>query len=93
MATLYEYYLKDFSRLLSTHLDWTLNNPDDGNMNVTVKVHLDFDSNIFFLSFFLPRVTNEISIFNFLRRKFIKKKRYHKFFAIPFLFKLFIFRS
>lgn len=51
MATLYEYYLKDFSRLLSTHLDWTLNNPDDGNMNVTVKVHLDFDSNIFFLPF------------------------------------------
>ncbi|MBR2649810.1 MAG: toll/interleukin-1 receptor domain-containing protein [Sediminibacterium sp.] len=69
MATLYEYYLKDFSRLLSTHLDWTLNNPDDGNMNVTVKVHLDFDSNIFFLSFFLPRVTNEISIFNFLISK------------------------
>jgi hypothetical protein len=66
MATLNEYYLKDFSRLLSSHTEWTLQSPTAGNLSVTTKVHLDFDSNTFFLSFFIPKTENEVGVFNLL---------------------------
>lgn len=69
MASLHEYYLKDFSRLLSTHVDWILYSPTAGNMKVTAKVHLDFDSNTFFISFFVPKTDSEISVFNLLLSK------------------------
>jgi len=69
MATLHEYYLKDFSRLLSTHADWALHSPTSGNLMVTAKVHLDFDSNTFFISFYVPKTESEISIFNLLLSK------------------------
>ncbi len=69
MATLNEYYLKDFSRLLSSHTEWTLQSPTNGNLTVTTKVHLDFDSNTFFLSFFVPKIENEVGVFNLLLTK------------------------
>ncbi|WP_299291929.1 toll/interleukin-1 receptor domain-containing protein [uncultured Mucilaginibacter sp.] len=69
MATLKEYYLKDFSRLLSTHIEWTLRSPTQEDMSVTVKTHLDFDSNVFFVSFYVPETKSEISIFNLLLSK------------------------
>lgn len=69
MATLHEYYLKDFSRLLSTHSDWTLNSTTKGNFVVTAKVHLDFDSNTFFISFYIPQLESEVSVFNLLLSK------------------------
>src|SRR5688572_5910937 len=69
MATLHEYYLKDFSRLLSAHADWTLTSPTKVNITVTAKVHLDFDSNTFFISFYVPTTESEISVFNLLLSK------------------------
>ena len=69
MATLHEYYLKDFSRLLSTHADWTLHSPTNGDFTVIAKVHLDFDSNTFFISFYVPKTESEIPIFNLLLSK------------------------
>lgn len=69
MATLHEYYLKDFSRLLSSHVDWTLRSQTKGNMTVTAKVHFDFDSNTFFISFYVPKTESEVSVFNLLLSK------------------------
>ena len=40
MTTLHEYYLKDFSRLLSGQEEWKANSPSEGDMNITAKVHL-----------------------------------------------------
>src|SRR4051794_944381 len=69
MATLHEYYLKDFSRILSSHTEWTLHSPTEGDMSVTAKVHLDFDSNTFFLSFYVPKTKSELNVFNSLLSK------------------------
>ena len=66
MATLNEYYLKDFSSLPSTHTEWTFKSPTAGNLTITTKVHLDFNSNTFFLSFFVPKTNNEVGVFNLL---------------------------
>ena len=66
MATLKEYYLKDFSRLLSTHKDWKIKDNLGLETTITAKVHFDFDSNTTFISFFSPKVDNEISLFTSL---------------------------
>jgi len=75
MATLNEYYLKDFSILLSTHTQWTLQSPTRENLTVTTKVHLDFDSNTYFISFFVPKTDNEVGIFNLLLSKLEEAKK------------------
>jgi len=54
MATLNEYYQKDFSRLLSIHKEWMLYPPGEPQIAVTAKIHFDFDSNTFFISYYLP---------------------------------------
>lgn len=66
MATLQEYYLKDFSRLLSTGKELLLKNNAGMELKITVKVHFDFDSNSIFISFYIPKLENETSIFSLL---------------------------
>ena len=53
MATLREYFDTDFATLLKQNLeiDWAT---DSGGGQVSVRVHLDFDSNAKFLSLYLP---------------------------------------
>ncbi len=71
MATLKEYYEKDFSRLLSAHNDWPIGNSVVKNMfTVRAKVHLDFDSNTSFISYYVPSMQeNPISVFRVLPSK------------------------
>jgi len=70
MATLQEYYLKDFARLLSTHKEWVLKNYFGVESKITAKAHLDFDANSSFLSFYIPELENHISIFSSLLDKY-----------------------
>lgn len=66
MATLQEYYVQDFSRLNACQENWLTKFPNQQNINVTTKVHLDFDAHVFFVSFFIPMVEDEIQVFNYL---------------------------
>ena len=55
MATLKEYFDKDFSYILSTHQSQKLNSTDGTiDIEVIARVHLDFNSNTKFISFFVP---------------------------------------
>ncbi len=55
MATLKEYFDKDFSYILSTHQSQKLNSTDGKiDIEVIARVHLDFNSNTKFISFFVP---------------------------------------
>lgn len=69
MATLQEYYQKDFSRLLSSQKDWELQNSIGESKIVAAKIHYDFDSNVFFISFFVPEITDSVDLFAFLLSK------------------------
>ncbi len=70
MATLQEYYLKDFSRLLSAHKEWVLKNNTGGELKITTKLHFDFDANVSFISFYIPNSENAMSIFSSLLNKY-----------------------
>jgi hypothetical protein len=63
MATIREYWEKDFSHILSTHGDWTAKSAD-GEIKITPKVHLDLAVNAKFISFLIPACTNLTQICN-----------------------------
>jgi len=69
MATLNEYYLKDFSRLLSSNTVWTIRTIKGIEIQIIVKIHFDFDSNVIFISFFIPEGESEIELFSMLISK------------------------
>jgi len=69
MATLNEYYNADFNRLLSAHAPWKLKSVQDGEFDIIAKVHLDFDSNTKFLSFYIPPCKNSIEVIKALLGK------------------------
>lgn len=71
MATLNEYYLKDFSRLLSTQTEWAIKSKSGASNDVKIiaKAHLDFDANVTFISFYVPQIENETDIFYMLLQK------------------------
>lgn len=53
MATLREYFDTDFTYILNAGNTITLANAD-GKIEVTARVHLDFNANVKFLSFYIP---------------------------------------
>jgi hypothetical protein len=63
MATIREYWEKDFSHILSTPGDWTAKSADS-EIKITPKVHLDLDGNAKFISFLIPACTNLTQICN-----------------------------
>ena len=71
MSTLNEYYIKDFSRLLSTHTEWAIksNSETNSETKIIVKAHLDFVANITFISFYVPKIEHESDIFFMLLQK------------------------
>jgi len=69
MATLTEYYNSDFNRLLSTHATWKLKTVDGNEFEIIAKVHLDFDSNTKFLSFYIPPCSDCIGVIKSLLGK------------------------
>jgi hypothetical protein len=55
MATLFEYFLKDFSRDLSLERKWKLAKPVNGTeVEVNARVYLNFDANAKYAAFYLP---------------------------------------
>lgn len=72
MAALNEYYNADFNRLLSTHATWKLQTIGKEEFDVIAKVHLDFNSNTKFLSFYIPQCTNSLEIIKVLLGKIDK---------------------
>lgn len=63
MATLKEYYKKDFSRYFGFHTIWTCQEPIGDKFEISAQVHCDFESNTKFVSFFVPNVTNPTRLF------------------------------
>ncbi len=61
MATLFEYFSKDFNRILSTKAEWNTQSPD-GEFQIIARIHQDFDSCTKFISFYIPEVKNIIKI-------------------------------
>ncbi len=59
MASLHEYYLKDFSRDLSIDRKWTFKDQSSGSElagEVTARLHLDFTANAKYISFYVPSI-------------------------------------
>jgi hypothetical protein len=55
MATLFEYFTKDFSRDLSLERKWKLKNASDGSeIEVNARVYLNFDANAKYAAFYVP---------------------------------------
>lgn len=55
MASLFEYFVKDGVQNLTTQKSWTLGDPlGTKHGEVVAKLHLDFDANAKFLSFYIP---------------------------------------
>jgi hypothetical protein len=55
MATLFEYFIKDFSRDLSISKKWTLKNTvSNSEVEVDARVYLNFDANAKYVAFYLP---------------------------------------
>jgi hypothetical protein len=55
MASLREYFIKDGAQNLTTHQTWTLTNTEGVNVGeLTARLHLDFDANAKYVSFFIP---------------------------------------
>jgi hypothetical protein len=55
MASLFEYFAKDFSRDLSLERKWKLQNKLDGSeIEVTARVFLNFDANAKYVAFYVP---------------------------------------
>jgi hypothetical protein len=56
MATLFEYFIKDFSRDLSISKKWTLKNAlSNSEVEVDARVYLNFDANAKYAAFYLPK--------------------------------------
>ncbi len=69
MATLTEYYNSDFNRILSTHATWKLKTSNGEEFEVIAKIHLDFDSNTKFISYYLPQCNNSLGVIKSLLGK------------------------
>jgi hypothetical protein len=55
MATLFEYFVKDFSRDLSLERKWTLTSPHDGTqVEINARVYLNFEANAKYAAFYVP---------------------------------------
>jgi hypothetical protein len=58
MATLYEYFVKDGAQNLTTHQTWPLTNADGTKLGeVTARLHLDFEANAKYISFYVPDIS------------------------------------
>ena len=56
MASLFEYFLKDFSRDLSIEKKWKLQDArDNSEAEVRARVYLDFHANAKYVAFYVPR--------------------------------------
>lgn len=57
MATLHEYFIKDGAQNLTTHQTWTLSNAEGAvRGEITARLHLDFDANAKYISFFFQKM-------------------------------------
>jgi hypothetical protein len=54
MASLYEYFAKDGAQNLTTHKPWPLTKDGITLGEVIARLHLDFDANAKYISFFIP---------------------------------------
>ncbi len=71
MATLLEYYQTDFNRIMSAHSIWQMQKNGEIERNeIIAKVHLDFDSNTKYLSFYIPKVSNEFNVIKSIVSRF-----------------------
>lgn len=57
MASLHEYFVKDGAQNLTTHETWTLSSAQGAALGeLTARLHLDFDANAKYVSFFIPEM-------------------------------------
>jgi hypothetical protein len=57
MASLYEYFVKDGAQNLTIDKRWTLSSADGAALGeLTGRLHLDFDANAKYVSFFIPEM-------------------------------------
>jgi hypothetical protein len=57
MASLHEYFVKDGAQNLTTQQTWLLTNVEGVNVGeLTARLHLDFDANAKYISFFIPEM-------------------------------------
>ena len=69
MATLKEYYDKDFANYMSTIRKWVIRDKKGIEIEVIGQVYNDYISNTKFISFFIPYIENHMSIFHYLLSK------------------------
>jgi hypothetical protein len=61
MASLFEYFVKDFSHDLSIEKKWRLQNTSNGSeIEVNARVFLNFDANAKYLAFYVPELSGVI---------------------------------
>lgn len=61
MASLHEYFIKDGSQNLTTHQVWPLENAQGHKLGELVaRLHLDFEANAKFISFFIPELRDVV---------------------------------
>jgi hypothetical protein len=57
MATLHEYFVKAGAQNLTTHQKWPVTNAEGVKLGeLTARLHLDFDANAKYISFFIPEM-------------------------------------
>jgi hypothetical protein len=57
MASLHEYFVKDGAQNLTHQQTWPLTNADGVKVGeLTARLHLDFDANAKYISFFIPQM-------------------------------------
>jgi hypothetical protein len=57
MASLHEYFVKDGGQNLTHQQAWQLGNPEGVKLGeLTARLHLDFDANAKYISFFIPEM-------------------------------------
>ncbi|MDO8981331.1 MAG: toll/interleukin-1 receptor domain-containing protein [Afipia sp.] len=61
MATLFEYFLKDFSRDLSIEKKWQIRNKQNGSeVEVNARIYLDFNANAKYVAFYIPAYADAV---------------------------------
>ena len=59
MASLHEYFVKDGAQNMTTHQMWSMTNAEDAQLGeLTARLHLDFEANAKYISFFIPEMVN-----------------------------------
>ena len=57
MATLHEYFVKDGAQNLTSHQTWPLTNAEGTKLGaLTARLHMDFQANAKYVSFFIPDI-------------------------------------